>query len=47
MKSPLAALVFILAAFVLVGSIDYATESEIAAEHYAAAHRINVAQRSP
>ena len=47
MKSPLAVLIFILAAFLLVGSLDYATEADIAAEHYAAAHRISVAQRSP
>jgi hypothetical protein len=37
MKSTLAIVAFILAAFTLVGSIDYATEVELAAEHYAAA----------
>lgn len=40
MKSTLAIVAFILAAFTLVGSIDYATEAELAAEHYGAAHRV-------
>lgn len=39
MKSTTAILAFILAAFAVVGTIDYQVAADAAAEHYAAAHR--------